>query len=177
MEQIYNWVQKLNTDVNSILTSFKILTSKTLKFKEVSKEYDNVLDKITNIFSYMKSISTLNDKIYEQDSQSNVSDESSNLDAKVQEALEQLGGINKLKDQKVHVDQLNTQFNILKDQNPLTPSGGSGSSDASGGDSDTSQNNNSNVTNSFLFFFFVIFILLFVVLILYFIFQNFANTK
>ncbi|GAK74134.1 MAG: hypothetical protein QS2022_4590 [Candidatus Phytoplasma asteris] len=170
MEQIYIWVQKLNTDVNSILTSFEILTAKTLKFREVSKEYDNVLDKITNIFSYMKSISTLNDVIYEQDSKSSVSDESSNLDAKVQEALDQLGGINKLKDQKVHVDQLNTQFNILKDQNPLTPSGGSGSSD-------TSQNNNSNVTNSFLFFFFVIFILLFVVLILYFIFQNFANTK
>ncbi|BAD04570.1 hypothetical protein PAM_485 [Onion yellows phytoplasma OY-M] len=170
MEQIYIWVQKLNTDVNSILTSFEILTAKTLKFREVSKEYDNVLDKITNIFSYMKSISTLNDEIYEQDSKSSVSDESSNLDAKVQEALDQLGGINKLKDQKVHVDQLNTQFNILKDQNPLTPSGGSGSSD-------TSQNNNSNVTNSFLFFFFVIFILLFVVLILYFIFQNFANTK
>lgn len=170
MEQIYIWVQKLNTDVNSILTSFEILTAKTLKFREVSKEYDNVLDKITNIFSYMKSISTLNDEIYEQDSKSSVSDESSNLDAKVQEALDQLGGINKLKDQKVHVDQLNTQFNILKDQNPLTPSGVSGSSD-------TFQNNNSNVTNSFLFFFFVIFILLFVVLILYFIFQNFANTK
>ncbi|QBF23802.1 hypothetical protein ['Catharanthus roseus' aster yellows phytoplasma] len=177
MEQIYIWVQKLNTDVNSILTSFEILTAKTLKFREVSKEYDNVLDKITNIFSYMKSISTLNDAIYEQDSKSSVSDESSNLDAKVQEALEQLGGIKKLKDQKVHVDQLNAQFNILKDQNPLTPSGGSGSSNTSGGDSDTSQNNNSNVTNSFLFFFFVIFILLFVVLILYFIFQNFANTK
>ncbi|MFT2804763.1 hypothetical protein [Candidatus Phytoplasma asteris] len=170
MEQIYTWVQKLNTDVNSILTSFEILTAKTLKFREVSKEYDNVLDKITNIFSYMKSISTLNDQIYEQDSKSSVSDESSNLDAKVQEALDQLGGINKLKDQKVHVDQLNTQFNILKDQSPLTPSGVSGSSD-------TFQNNNSNVTNSFLFFFFVIFILLFVVLILYFIFQNFANTK
>ncbi|QKX95584.1 MULTISPECIES: hypothetical protein [16SrI (Aster yellows group)] len=170
MEQIYIWVQKLNTDVNSILTSFEILTAKTLKFREVSKEYDNVLDKITNIFSYMKSISTLNDEIYEQDSKSSVSDESSNLDAKVQEALDQLGGINKLKDQKVHVDQLNTQFNILKDQSPLTPSGVSGSSD-------TFQNNNYNVTNSFLFFFFVIFILLFVVLILYFIFQNFANTK
>ncbi|AOF54738.1 hypothetical protein MBSPM3_v1c2170 [Maize bushy stunt phytoplasma] len=177
MEQIYIWVQKLNTDVNSILTSFEILKAKTLKFREVSKEYDNVLDKITNIFSYMKSISTLNDAIYEQDPNRSVSDESSNLDAKVQEALEQLGGIKKLKDQKVHVYQLNAQFNILKDQNPLTPSGGSGSSNTSGGDSDTSQNNNSNVTNSFLFFFFVIFILLFVVLILYFIFQNFANTK
>jgi hypothetical protein len=163
LEQIYVWVININKDINSILTSFEILKAATSQFRVVSKEYNNIVDKITNIFSYIEQVSKLNDAIYDQDKERSVSDESSNIDSKIQEVLEQLGHFEKLKNIQINVNELNNKFDTLKEGNYLASSSVSIFSDSA----DTSQNNNSNTTNSFLFFCLLIFILLFCVLMFF----------
>ncbi|WP_024563541.1 hypothetical protein [Candidatus Phytoplasma tritici] len=134
-------------------------------------KYNIIVDKFNNFETYKSQFVDFLSEILSDSPHAKILKELPILEEKMQLGLDRFGGSIKLKERQNNMDEIIANFTYLKDQNSQTPSGGYSSS------TDTSQNNNSNATNSFLFFFFVIFILLFVFLILYFIFQNFANTK
>ncbi len=170
MQQIYELVEKTNHDIISILAAVQTLKNETLKFSQIMLEYNIIVDKFNNFEIYKSQFVDFLSKISSDNPNAKILKVLPFLEEKLQLGLDEFGGSIKLKERQNNMDEIKSQFIYLKDQDSKNPSGGFSSAD-------TSQNNNSNITNSFLFFFFVIFILLFIVLILYFIFQNFANTK